>query len=641
MRCRFMIYQWLGMIKRGWRAFGRTRRCAPTLGLIFYSISGFAQSASAKDTANPHYQVHLHLTELANDLLPVSIMVPPVTKDSVEFHLPRIIPGTYDVHHYGRFVRNIAFLSAAGDTLAFRQMDQNRWKIGRARELRKITYRVADTYDAEENTGIFEPAGTSHEKEVFLLNNFGYVGYLKGYQNVPFELRIHKPRAFYGSTALTGQRQDTLDIFSLPDYFAVHDHPLLYCEPDTATRTVAGAKVLVSVYSPKNLVNARDCMNEIAAVLDATGRYLGGNLPVNKYAVLIYTSPFSTQNRGYGALEHHTSTVLHMPEFESPQFYSSVKDITAHEFFHIITPLGIHSEHIARFDFINPQMSRHIWLYEGVTEYNSHLVQVRNGLYSLPDFLEINRDKLLSAEEFNPDIPLTVASRYTLSYFKDQYYNFYQKGHLAALALDLKLIDHSNGEQNLIDLLTELSSTDGADTFFKDTELFGIIARHTAPEIEEFLLRHVAGAEPLPLASLLQKVGISYRESFTTQALSTGGIGFGYNFDTERLTVDDTSEIDQLGRDLGFQIGDEIVEFNGTELTLQNIESTLEAFFETLEEGDKVKMKVARKQEDGSYKTKKLKARVRMQEVTERHQFEVLENLSERQQRLRKKWLKQ
>lgn len=601
----------------------------------------WAQPASANEAAPPHYQVHLHLTHLQNDLLPVSITVPPVMRDSVQFHLPRIIPGTYDVHNYGRFIQDIAFLSASGDTLPFRQMDLNRWQIARARELHTITYRVEDSYDYAESTGIFEPAGTSHEKDVFLLNNFGYVGYLAELKNIPFELYIHKPRNFYGSTALQGKRQDTLDIFTLPNYFAVHDNPLLYCEPDTATRRVAGAEVLVSVYSPKNLVNAQACMDEIAAVLDATGKYLGGHLPVNKYAVLIYAAPFSTRNRGYGALEHHQSTVLYMPEFDSPQFYSSVKDITAHEFFHIVTPLGIHSEHIAQFDFIRPKMSRHIWLYEGVTEYNSHLVQVRNGLYTLPEFLDINRDKLLSAEKFNPHIPLTLASQYTLSFFKDQYLNFYQKGHLAAMALDLKLIDLSDGRQNLMDLLGELSATYGADTFFKDTELFGIIAHNSDPAVEEFLLRHYAGAEPLPLAALLKKVGINYRKSTTKQDLSTGGIGFGYNYDTERLTVNDTSEIDQLGRDLEFQIGDEIIDFDGQELTLQNIETILEGFFENLEEGEKVKMKVARKQKDGTYKTVKLKTRVQMQEILEKHQFEIMENPTPQQLRLRQKWIKQ
>ena len=55
----------------------------------------------------------------------------------------------------------------------------------------------------------------------------------------------------------------------------------------------------------------------------------------------------------------------------------------AHEFLHIVTPLAIHAQQINDFDFYSPSMSKHLWLYEGVTEYTSVLVQVQQGLMSL------------------------------------------------------------------------------------------------------------------------------------------------------------------------------------------------------------------------------------------------------------------
>jgi predicted metalloprotease with PDZ domain len=46
-------------------------------------------------------------------------------------------------------------------------------------------------------------------------------------------------------------------------------------------------------------------------------------------------------------------------------------DVT-HEFFHIVTPLSIHSKEIQDFDY-NDKMSEHLWMYEGVTEYFANL----------------------------------------------------------------------------------------------------------------------------------------------------------------------------------------------------------------------------------------------------------------------------
>ena len=60
-------------------------------------------------------------------------------------------------------------------------------------------------------------------------------------------------------------------------------------------------------------------------------------------------------------------------------FQKPFVDNAAHEFFHIVTPLSIHSEEIQYFDFNQPKMSEHLWLYEGSTEYHAHMVQEKYG----------------------------------------------------------------------------------------------------------------------------------------------------------------------------------------------------------------------------------------------------------------------
>lgn len=585
------------------------------------------------------YQVYLDLNEVKNDRLPVQMVTPIVHADSVEFHIPRIIPGTYDVHNYGRFVNDFTAIGANGDTLKTRKIDLNRWMIYDAKDLYKIVYSADDTYDSEEAKGIFQPAGTSLEDSVFLLNNFGFVGYLDPFQETKFELQIEKPRGFYGSTALQGEMGDTLDVFEIQDYFSLHDNPLLYCIPDTASRMVGNTRVLVSVYSPNKVVNAAESLKGISEVLDAAAHYLGGTLPADKYAVLIYAVPLDKAGTSYGALEHHTSTVLYMPEFEGEQFYGGVRDITSHEFFHIITPLRIHSQMIANFDFINPEMSRHIWLYEGVTEYNSHLVQIRDSIYDLEKFLEVMRDKMETADKFNEDIPLTVASKYTLSFLKDEYYNFYQKGALAGMALDLKLMELSEGKYRLIDLLNELGNVYGTDTFFVDDNLFEIITGMTYPEMLEFFALHYEGAEAFPYDELLAMVGIEYKEEYPKKKLSLGNVDLSYNFTTKRLKVESVEDIDEFGRELGWKAGDEIVELNGQKLSLGNMSDVIDSFYATTKPGDKVKITVARPEGDDEFDEVKLKAKARVVEYMERHLLRPMDNPTPEQLEMRKIWI--
>jgi len=612
---------------------------------LFFLLSLFAFSTQAQSDFEPFqntekYFVLEDLVTFVDDQIKVTIVPPLQTSDTAEFQMARIVPGTYDVNNYGQFLFDFTALSAQGDTLPVKRLDLNRWQITGAKALYKITYNVGDSYDGDLAHNIFEPAGTSNEKDVFLLNNFGYIGYLKGYKELPYQLQVRKPRGFYGGTALEGQLSDSIDIFEIANYFELHDNPILYCLPDTASAMIGDSKIEISLYSPQGLVSALKCLEGIRDVLQGSADYLGGDLPVDKYAVLIYCIPPENMGNSYGALEHHRSTVLYMPERDDDFFYDDIRDITAHEFFHIVTPLSIHSQYIHNFDFIDPEMSEHIWLYEGVTEYNAHLVQMRNKNYSEQEFIEVLRDKMFSNDDFDSTIPLTLASKYTLGYFKDQYQNFYYKGALAGMALDLKLMTLSEGKMRLIDLLGKLEDLYPADTFFQDDQLFSIIAEESFPEVEEFLLRYLAGTESLPFAELLEPFGFSYRPMGITLGWSLGCDDFSYGFETGRIIIAKEEGIDDFGRKLGLQPLDELISINGDSLDIGNLGAVLDNYQTSLSPGDEVEMRIARpKSKEGEFKVKTLKAEARQIEYEELHQLKSLENLSADQLRMRKIWL--
>lgn len=587
------------------------------------------------------YQVYLDLTALEDDKLPVQIVPPIVSMDSVEFQMPKIVPGTYDVHNYGRFVNDFLALGPEGEKLEVKRLDKNRWRIYQAFDLYKITYHVDDTYDYAEETDIFEPAGTSVDDSVFLLNNFGFIGYLKEYEDIQFTLKVKKPEGFYGSSALSAVNENGLDVFTTKNYFDLHDNPILYCVPDTASMMVGGAKVLVSVFSKLGLVNAKKSLEQISEVLNAAAVYLGGTLPVEKYAVLIYCADPEKMGAGYGALEHHKSTVLYMPEVDDDFFYNGVRDITAHEFFHIITPLNIHSEQIHKFDFIAPEMSEHIWFYEGVTEYNSILVQVRNGIISTDEFLDQMHDKMVEAEGYNTNIPLTMSSKFTLEFLKKEYSNFYQKGALSGLALDLKLRSLSEGKYGLPQLLKELGDTYGADTFFVDKNFFDIITELTYPEMREFFALHYEATVPFPLFELFQLVGVTYLPEEYFERFSYGNVGFSYNPETERLVIEEVDNMDVFGIDMGYEQGDEVLTFNGDSLNLGTLQLVMNNFFSTTSEGDKITVEVARPKSNGEFKTKKLKAKAIRVPDMRKHVLKVKEIASPEAKSNMKQWINQ
>ncbi len=101
---------------------------------------------------------------------------------------------------------------------------------------------------------------------------------------------------------------------------------------------------MISLYSPNKKATSAVIAKELKRTLEAQKEYLGGTLPVDKYAFIISLSD-DPQLTSYGALEHSYSSFYYLPESFSPEeLAKSVRETGSHEFFHIVTPLSIHSE---------------------------------------------------------------------------------------------------------------------------------------------------------------------------------------------------------------------------------------------------------------------------------------------------------
>lgn len=609
------------------------------LGILILLLFGYTKSSLAQHFQHEdRYIVIQDLRKLEADALPMEI-IPPLLSDSVVvFQMPKVVPGTYDVNNYGQFVRDFTALKANGDTLPSKRLGINSWEIKEAQDLYRITYKVEDSYDAEDGADIFAPGGSSNDSAAFVLNQFAYIGYLQDYSNLDFDLKVYHPKGFYGSGAWEAVRSDSLDQYRFPDYFTLHDNPMLYCLPDTASLYLGASKVELSLYSPNGVVSAERSLAVIEEVLMASADYLGGGLPVDKYSILVYCDPNLSGNYTYGALEHHRSTLLYMPEMDDEFLYSGIRDIVAHEFLHIITPLRIHSEYIQDFDFADPEMSRHLWLYEGVTEYNSHLVQIRDSIYNPQEFLDVFRDKFIANDQYEP-IPLTAASRHTLDVYKDFYLNFYDGGAIAAMALDLYLIELSGGQMRLMDLLNNLSAVYDVDTFFVDEDLFQIMGDLSFPQVTTFMVRHFEAGEPFPFERLFNNVGISYEAIGSSQGLSLGFEDLSYDLETDRFIISSEDGIDEFGEDLGLEYLDQIVSINGDSLGLFNFQEILNHYQEEGQAGEIMEFVIARPRKRGGFKLKTLKAKAKEVSYEEFHVLRLLPSPSDKQIAWRQFWM--
>lgn len=614
------------------------------LGNSLFFIALFTSSFAVAQ--NNTYSFSVDLTKLANDKLEVVLMTPELDDKSIIYNIPKIVPGTYAIADYGRYIEDFKAFDKNDNELKVKQLDENRWEIAKAKKLSKISYKVNDSWDSPEIKGanIFQPAGTNIESPIFVMNTFGFFGYFEGMRQQPYQITITKPEGFYGSTSLIASKVTaTTETFQLANYNDLADAPMFYCRPDTTTLKIGGADVLVSVYSPNQKFTSKVIAQDIEPVLEAQKAYLGGTLPVKKYAFLIYLSDDKNLS-SYGALEHSYSSLYYLPEFFDPEKMSqTMKDVAAHEFFHIVTPLNIHSEEIGDFDFIKPKMSEHLWLYEGLTEYAAHHVQLKYGLIDFNTYLDRQSEKINNAiTGFNDALSFTEMSANVLDKYKEQYANVYEKGALIGLCLDIKLRQLSKGNYGTQNLMQDLAKTYGKTKSFKDEELFSKITTLTYPEIGDFLKRHVAGTEPLPFQEIFNAIGVNYQEKGTVKKLQYRmGANFGINPATQKLVVSDTSSLTDFGRRMKIHLADELQSVNGQAIDLKNANEVLGGILATAKVGDNLTLVVKRKMANDTTQEMTLAATFEMEEMEQAHVLTENPQTTPAQLELRKVWLKQ
>jgi predicted metalloprotease with PDZ domain len=399
-------------------------------------------------------------------------------------------------------------------------------------------------------------------------------------KEVPYEISLNPPGELKPYTSLKKMDTDKEGyLFRADRYFEVTDNPIQVTDQQAVTIDLEDITVNLSVYSPTGQIGAQDLKPAMEKMMKAQKAFLGETDGTSEYNILLYLSTMQDDASGYGALEHHTSTVVILPDgFPLQDLEQQMIDIVSHEFFHIVTPLSVHSEEIQFFDYNDPKMSRHLWMYEGTTEYFANLFQVREGLIDEADFYQRMTDKILYSHVYDDEMPFTEMSSNVLAEpYSDQYANVYQKGALINMALDIRLRELSGGKMGVLDLMKKLSRKYDKDTPFEDADLFDIIVENTYPEVRDFLNTHVSGTTPIDYNAFLEKVGLGLQgtEVECTFFLQERIPFINGTPDQQSIFIREDVPMNSSMKELGLEAGDILKKVNGRDFNMESVQEIL------------------------------------------------------------------
>ncbi|MFG4001714.1 M61 family metallopeptidase [Flavobacterium aquidurense] len=609
------------------------------LAVTLWSCKTGNSSGAAKSNV---VEVNINLIDVKDDRVLVTVTPPQIKTDEIIYSIPKTVPGTYSTDNYGKNSDDFKAFDAKGNPLTVKRIDDNSWSISNAKALKKITYLVADTFDTEKGTGfgnddIFSPAGTNINAGVnFMINTHGFVGYFQDKLNIPYKVTITHPDTLWGATSMTDEdASNTSDVFTTSRYAVLVENPIMYSKPDYTTFTVNGMDILIAVYSPTGKFTAESITPEMKTIMTAQKNFLGKVNATKKYTVLLYLSSMAKDDaHGFGALEHPTATTVVLPEsMPKEKLVESMKDVVSHEFFHIVTPLTVHSKEIQYFDYNAPKMSEHLWMYEGVTEYFANLFQINQGLIAENEFYTRIAEKIEEAKALNDTLSFTKMSANVLVQpYKDQYLNVYQKGALIGMCIDIIIREKSNGERGILDLMHKLANEYGVEKPFNDNELFAKITELTYPEVGEFLNKYVAGTTPIPYDFYLAKVGVTKASEKVPASIFIKGQTpyIGIDPATKIISVRPDVDLNIFFTNLKLKAGDVITAVNGKTYNLENIYDLISES-EIWKENDPITIKIKR---DGKEQTIKGTVKVPFEE---KETFKATDTSKEK---LKNAWLK-
>lgn len=549
--------------------------------------------------AQNQYQYQIDLLQVTNDQVKVTLTPPKMDKAELLFVMPRVIPGSYSIKNYGRFIKQFTAFDTNGKKLKTKQKEINEFYIYNAGSIGKIEYYVNDTWDDKDKKNfVFQPGGSNIEAGLnYVINPHCFFGYFDGFKMNPIQIEVKKPAEMYGSGNLTKSSKDNItDIIEAPNYVFLADNPIMYCVPDTTSFQVAAANIHISVYSVNGIVKSKKVAEYLQPVAGALKEFLK-DLPVSEYHFLYYfddperlqTSKSKGLSGGYGALEHNHSSFYYLPESRyEKNLVETVKHVSSHEFLHLVTPLNLHSEEIEHFDFLHPKMSKHLWMYEGVTEYFSYLAQIRGNIITEKDFRKEIRSRLNRGTQFG-NFSMTAMSSDVLSPSNQKLYlSVYSRGALIAMLLDIRITELTAGKKTLQSVMMELSQKYGTAKPFKDDQLFDDIIALSHPKVKDFINAFIIGEDALPYFEL-SKLGWDYAEERRDRIYFCGYFGVKYDEKNAAFSFAKTGE-----NVYGVQDNDILLAVNNTPVTMDNFSELFDKYLQINENGEAVDITINR-----------------------------------------------
>lgn len=515
----------------------------------------------------------LNISQPEHHLGDVNVEFPKTAQSFLDVKLPAWRTGRYEILNLANGVRYFKASDDEGNELKWEKIDHSTWRV----HLNEPT-EVNIDYQVYANE-LGKRARHIDDSHAFI-DASGFFMFSESFRQEPVTVELNVPKAWRSVSGMENYKNK--HSFKASDYDVLVDSPIETGINELRTFKVNGREYELVVWGEGNY--DIELMLTDLKKLVATGNVIWDSYPYERYVFMVH----ATSGAG-GATEHLNSTIIQRPRdrFAKREDYLGFISTAAHEFIHTWNVKAYRPKGLAPYDYTNINYSKLLWIAEGSTSYFEDHLLVRSGIQTTDEFFKvlsktINRHlttpgrEVQSASETSFDKWINQGGDHARNYST----NIYLEGSLLSMALDIDLLENSQGKISYKDVHNELYKQHKLPAGFTEKDVLAILKQLSGRDYSAWWQANVDSPANLDFDALLAKVGLSFE--LPEKAKATPSLDAFTKNTGELLTLTHVRR-DGAAWQGGLTTDDKLVAINK-----KHVGKDLTASLETFKVGDKV-----------------------------------------------------
>lgn len=498
------------------------------------------------------------------------------------------------MREYAQHVTRFEAITQTGETLAVEKLDKSTWRCQPCLQTIIISYDVyawdlsvrgahLDTFHGYFNGACVFMQVLGQEQQTCDLELLAPIGEQYSHWRIGSSLR-EKTAKRYG-----------FGLYQADNYDDLIDHPVEMGDISIDSFKVAGVPHDLIISGQHRADRQRLC-RDLQSICSGHVRLFGELPPMSRYVFLV-----AILEKSDGGLEHRHSCSLFCERqillSQHHKQYVKFLGLCSHEYLHAWHVKRIKPAVFIPYQLEQESYTRQLWIFEGITSYYDDLNLLRSGLISLTQYLDLLAQTLTQVYRTQGRFKQSVAESSFDAWIRAYRPNenspnatvsYYSKGAIIALGLDLILRQHS--PINLDHIMQTLWKQHGKPLKgLEEGEFERLLQKCSGLDLSDFFQRYVYGCEDVPIAALLEFIGIECQLRSPNNSEDMGGgqwqenpqstpsLGLRFSPKTNDTEIGYVYA-DGAAQSAGIAAKDQLLAIDGIKVSRQNLDKQLQHF---------------------------------------------------------------